>query len=376
MSQVRVNVRTLANVKAARKEKRNGRDVVIVPSATLPDDIVMNGVMYPADEIEASYKSLERTPAPFGHPTVNDKFVSAKDPEGLALGWIGAWNENVRREKGRVFVDKVIDVEIANQSANGKAVLEAINKGTPIHTSTGLYCMMEAVTNAALPYKSIARSIVFDHDAILLNEVGAATPKEGVGMMVNAKGEQEEIEVINSMVESADQDIDYALDSLSRAIDRRQRAGVLDKLKSVILDTLGITGPETTTTNERTEEMNEAQQKALEGKLDGLSEAVNKLSTDIGAAIGTAVGNALKPLVEAQETALANQKAKDEAEKAGLVKTIVAANTLTEAVANTLSIDALKELAAKSVPGKAAPLNGARPTANTQTDSFKLPKAS
>ena len=52
MPQVRVNVRSLANVKAVRKEKRNGRDVVIVPSATLPDDVVMNGIRYPAEEIE------------------------------------------------------------------------------------------------------------------------------------------------------------------------------------------------------------------------------------------------------------------------------------------------------------------------------------
>lgn len=42
MRTVRVNIRTLANAGAIRREKRNGRDVVIVPSATLPDNIVMN----------------------------------------------------------------------------------------------------------------------------------------------------------------------------------------------------------------------------------------------------------------------------------------------------------------------------------------------
>ena len=57
MPQVRVNVRTLANVKAARKEKRNGRDVMIVPSATLPDNVVMNGIMYPAEEIDLPTES-------------------------------------------------------------------------------------------------------------------------------------------------------------------------------------------------------------------------------------------------------------------------------------------------------------------------------
>lgn len=121
---VRVNVRTLANTAAVRREKRNGRDVVIVPSATLPDDVVMNGIQYPADEIEKSYRTLNRTPAPAGHPLINGQFVSASDPEGINIAWIGAWNENVRRENGRVFLDKVIDVARASQSDEGRAVLD------------------------------------------------------------------------------------------------------------------------------------------------------------------------------------------------------------------------------------------------------------
>lgn len=376
MSHVRVNISTLANVKAARKEKRNGRDVVIVPSATLPDDVVMNGIMYPAAEIEASYKSLERTPAPFGHPTVNNKFVSAKDPEGLALGWIGAWNENVRRENGRVFIDKVIDVETANQTANGKAVLEAVNKGTAIHTSTGLYCMMEAVSNKDLPYKNIARAIVFDHDAILLNEVGAATPTQGVGMFVNAKGEQEEVEAINSsMVDRAEEDIDYAMDSLARALERRERAGLMEKLKSVILEGLGF--GKQPSANERNEDMaDEKQFKDLTDKVDALATTLNQSISKVGETVGAAVANALKPFVDAQEATANAQKAKDEAEKTELVKTVVAANTLTEAVANTLTLEALKELAAKSVPGKAAALNAGKVAPTANTDAFKLPKAS
>src|SRR5690606_1127908 len=96
-----------------------------------------------------------------------------------------AWNKNVRRTNGRVFVDKVIDVATANQLDGGKAVLEAIDKGEPIHSSTGLYCMLTAVQNdAEVDWE--ASDIVFDHDAILLGEEGAATPAQGVGLLVNA----------------------------------------------------------------------------------------------------------------------------------------------------------------------------------------------
>lgn len=356
MKHVRVNVRSVANTKAVRKEKRNGRDVVIVPSATLPDDVIMNGIKYPADEIGKSFASLNRTPAPLGHPMINGKFVSASDPEGINIGHIGAWNENVRRENGRVFLDKVIDVEVANRSQGGKDVLAAIEKGEPVHTSTGLLANLEAATNAA-DHKHVARNIVFDHDAILLGEAGAATPDQGVGMLVNAKGEQEEIEVINSAVQEAERDIDWAMDSLARALEKRQRAGILDKLKAVILEGLGISEREPST-NRKEDDMppvSDEQFKSLSDEVKTLSEGMGK----IGETIANAVTTALKPVLDQQAEMVANQQAKGEAEKAGLVEKVVKANILSDGAAKELTLNALRELAAKAEPGKAAALNGA-----------------
>lgn len=369
MKTVRVNIRTLANAGAIRREKRNGRDVVIVPSATLPDNIVMNSIMYPAEEIEKSFGGLERTPAPLGHPTINGKFVSARDPEGVNLCHIGAWNENVRRENGRVLLDKVIDVEVANRSEGGKRVLEAIDKGEPVHTSTGLLALLEAA-NGDVTYKHIARSLEFDHDAILLDEPGAATPEQGVGMLVNAKGETQEVEVINSIVEDAERDMDWAVEHLARALERRSKASVLERMKTAILEAIGISEREPST-NRKEDDMSVSKEQfdALSAKVETLSEGL----ANIGTTVGDAVANAVKPLVDAQAEALANQKAKDDAEKAGLVEKVVKANLLTEAVANSLSIEALKELAPKAEPGKAAPLNSQyKPSAEKQ--GFKVPE--
>ncbi|SOC45753.1 hypothetical protein SAMN05892877_117142 [Rhizobium subbaraonis] len=369
MPQVRVNVRTLANVKAARKEKRNGRDVMIVPSATLPDNVVMNGIMYPAEEIEKGYQSLDRTPAPLSHPMVNGAYVSARDPEGINLGWIGAWNENVRRENGRVFLDKVIDIEIANRSEGGKAVLNAIEKGEAVHTSTGLLAHLEAA-NGDVPYSHIARDLEFDHDAILLNEKGAATPDQGVGMMVNSKGEQEQIEVINSALEQADNELDWAVESLARALDRRQKASVLDRMKSAILEALGYSEREPST-NRKEDDMpvSDEQFKSLSDEVKTLSESMGK----IGDTIANAVTTALKPVLDQQAEMVANQKAKDDAEKAELVEKVVKANLLSEGAAKELTLNALRELAPKANPGKAAALNGAFKGGN-EAPAFKLPK--
>lgn len=369
MKHVRVNVRSVANTKAVRKEKRNGRDVVIVPSATLPDNIIMNGIMYPADEIEKSYVSLNRTPAPLGHPTINGKFVSARDPEGINLGYIGAWNENVRRENGRVFLDKVIDVEVANRSPGGKEVLAAIEKGEPVHTSTGLLANLEAVSNAS-DHKHIARNIQFDHDAILLNESGAATPEQGVGMLVNANGEQEEIEVINSsLTEEADREIDWAGTRLVEALRRRENIGIWDKVKAAIMEAVGSGRVPSTNRKEDDMPVSDEQFKSLSDEVKTLSESMAK----IGDTIGAAVANAVKPLVDAQNEMVANQKAKEEAEKAELVVRVVKANVLSESAAKELTLNALKELATKAEPGKAAALNGAFKPAGDKP-SYKLPE--
>jgi hypothetical protein len=371
--QVRINVRTLANSAAIRREKRNGRDVVIVPSATMPDDVVMNDILYPASEIAKSFKTLERTPAPLGHPAINGKFLSARDPEGINGHYIGAWNENVRQEKGRVLLDKVIDIEFANQSEGGKRVLAAIEASDPIHTSTGLLAMMDAA-NGDVPYKFTARDIEFDHDAILLDEDGAATPEQGVGMMVNAAGQ--EIDVVNStLTEDAERGVDWALDHLAQALDRRERASWLERVKTALIEALQ--GSERVPSEQQNKDadmtVSKEQFDALSGEVKTLSDTVKDLPTT--ASITEAIANALKPVTDQLTANQTDQKAKDDAEHTELVGKVVAANLLDEETAKELTLNALRKLAPKAEPLKAAPvLNAFRPEAGAKP-AFKLPSA-
>lgn len=362
MTQVRVNVRSIANVAKVRKEKRNGRDVIIVPSATLPDDVVMNGIRYGADEIAKSFATLNKTPAPYGHPVINGKFVSARDPEGINIGWIGAHNENARQVNGRVLLDKVIDVEVANRSEQGKAVLNAIDAGGPVHTSTGLLCELEPVEGDDT-IRANARNIYFDHDAILLNEEGAATPEQGVGMLVNAKGEQEEIEVINSsLLEDYEREVDRAGMYLLEALDRRERATVWEKLKAAFSGAMPAEREPSNNTKETGMTVTTEQFAALSAEVTALSEG-------IGDKITAAVNAAVKPLTDNLDAIQNAQKAKDEAELAGHVEAIVKANILDEESAKELTLNAARKLAKKAKPGKAAGLNGA-PVVNKSEDEF------
>jgi len=180
----RVNVRVAVNAASIRREQHNGREHIVVPSFTLPDGVIMNNGLYPKEEIDKAYKGLEGTLAPLSHPMVDGDYVSARQPEAINAYHVGAWNRNVERVGHRVSIEKWIDVEFAKNTEGGRALLEAIDKGEPIHTSTGIFLDREMTPNAD-GYGWIARNMVFDHDALLLNEQGAATPEDGVGMMVN-----------------------------------------------------------------------------------------------------------------------------------------------------------------------------------------------
>lgn len=214
----RVNVRVAVNAASIRREQYNGREHIVVPSYTLPDEVIMNGGLYPHDEIEKSYKSLEGTFAPLGHPQVDGEYVGAERPDAVNAYHFGAFNKNVERKGNRIYVEKYIDVERAKESEMGRKVLNAIDKGEPIHTSTGIFLNREMVSNAD-GYNWIARDMVFNHDAVLLDEQGAATPDDGVGMMVN------KTLVINSIVKNDDEALDNSYgekrDILSAAVKER-----------------------------------------------------------------------------------------------------------------------------------------------------------
>lgn len=372
-NQVRVNVTTKVNRDKIRREKVNGRDSIIVPSATLPDNVIMNNIMYPADEIAGSYETLENTPAPFGHPEdESGNFLSAATGPGMNGFYIGAYNVNVRREGGRVLLDKVIDVETAEALPNGQRVLNAIEKGEPIHTSTGLLCEIEeAGDNADCEY--IARNMLFDHDAILLDEPGAATPDQGVGMLVN-KAKDGEIPVINSTI---DEDFDYmveaAAESVAYALERKKQREsaslIVERIKSALK---GIFDPEREEPETNSDEVDmtdvkKADVDALSAKVDALANAFEKL--DIKGAVEAIVA----PLTEKVDVVVNAAQAKEKAEHGKLVEQVVNANLLDKDTAEKSPAATLQALVKNSSGGTAAPIFNGHMNSAGQT-KIELPE--
>ncbi|WP_195322557.1 DUF2213 domain-containing protein [Klebsiella grimontii] len=205
MKRNRVNVLTVVNSASnITTETIDGKPHIVVRGITpVVDDIVMNRKLYPAAEIEKAYNTLERNPMPLGHPKVDGKHVSARDVRAVNEYHVGAWLQNVSHKEGKVTGDMYVNRQYAESSEKGKRLINRLDEmiaGTnsePIHISTGLLYSGIAANGESKgkKYNEIATNMMFDHVAVLLDEPGAGTPSEGVGIFVNSEGEEVEIEV-------------------------------------------------------------------------------------------------------------------------------------------------------------------------------------
>ena len=199
MSKITVNILSIINKssKITKETINNKEHYVIRDVVPVVDDVVMNNGLYPKDEIDKSYKSINGNLMPIGHPKVNGQFVSASNAKAINDYYGGAWAENVHKDQDKVLLDCYVDIEFAKNHEKGKQLLERVDAMfngedvNPIHVSTGLILnkVYKTGKSKGKQYDWVATNMQFDHVAILLNEQGAATPEEGVGMFVNSEGE-------------------------------------------------------------------------------------------------------------------------------------------------------------------------------------------
>ncbi len=212
MNLTSIHVKSLAiNASNISTTTINGQEHYVIRGAVpIVDDIVMNGGLYPAEEINNSYQTMEGKLMPLPHPMVDGKYVSANDPRAINAYHVGAWAQNVSKSGDQVVMDVYINKAVAETKPDGKRLINRLDEmiaGTntdPIHLSTGLLTNKEKKSGESKEkkYTWIARNMQFDHIAILLDEPGAGTPEEGVGMFVNADGQEGEVETA-SLIDAA-----------------------------------------------------------------------------------------------------------------------------------------------------------------------------
>ena len=196
------------------------------------NDIVMNGMLYPADQLAKGVATLNGKPAPAGHPKNEaGQYISALNGEALLNAYIGSICTNARHEGGKTLVDVVVNEAQAKAHPDGAKLVERLdaaiagNNADPIHVSTGLFVEAISANGESLgkKYDRIATNLQYDHLAILLNQTGAGTPEQGVGMFLNAEGTEEEVEAVAVNAEPED----------------RRGAGLLAKANALIRRLLG-----------------------------------------------------------------------------------------------------------------------------------------
>ncbi len=389
MKRNRVNVLSVVNSASnISTETIDGKSHLVVRGITpVVDDIVMNKKLYPAAEIEKAYNTLERNPMPLGHPKVDGKHVSARDVRAVNEYHVGAWLQNVSHEGGKVTGDMYVNRQYAESSEKGKRLINRLDEmiaGTnsePIHISTGLLYSGIAANGESKgkKYNEIATNMMFDHVAVLLDEPGAGTPAEGVGIFVNAEGDELEIEVVNL----ADADVPDPQDASFKTF--------FNQLKAFFSANSDSTQKETDPMKELIVNALKANGKEVEGKTDAeLMDAYNQMKAEEVTAkkkgdeeIDPATGAPKKTEQAANNEempawakALTDQvlalnskiNANSESEKSNMRAAVKAKFGMTDIAVNALDGEPLKELFAQCQTSTG--LNGAfRQATNTQSVS-------
>lgn len=207
-NKMQVNVLTTINSASNISEQIIDGDPHYVIKNVVPvvDDIVMNSILYPGDEIKKSFHGLDGKPAPYNHPMIDGKYVSASMTRAANQFSVGAWIENSSHDGSKALVDMKVNKVVAERSDKGKELLSRIEAlrvnedgAEPIQVSTGLLLNRESAKGESKgkKYSSIARNMEWDHLAILPPGVpGAGTPSDGVGIF-STNGEDIERIVVN-----------------------------------------------------------------------------------------------------------------------------------------------------------------------------------
>lgn len=207
-NKLQVNILYTINSASNISEKIIDGDPHYVIKNVVPvvDDIVMNGGLYPGDEIKKSFHGLDGKPAPYDHPKIDGKYVSANMTRAANQFSVGAWIENSSHDGSKALVDLYINKVVAERSDKGRELLSRIDglkvnsaDAEPVQVSTGLLLNREQAsgTSKGKKYSWIARNMEWDHLAILPPGIpGAGGPADGVGIFA-ANGEDIERVVVN-----------------------------------------------------------------------------------------------------------------------------------------------------------------------------------
>ena len=215
-----------------RTEMLDGKKHLVVPVVMMVEGVHSGSggaILHLADELGRIPASWNGIPVTISHPQEKDEedvnvFVSANSPEQIqqAVGRVF----NTHMEDGKLKAEAWIDEnKISSLSATTLAFIRA---GSPIDVSVGIFTdneIEEGDWNGE-QYVAIAHNYRPDHLALLPNEEGACSWKDGCGIRVNStnknKNEMKNLDIYKKLNEQKLAVVPVVnsinLDSLSQAI--------------------------------------------------------------------------------------------------------------------------------------------------------------
>lgn len=166
----------------------NGREVIIAPLSLIVPGVLAGSqgpIFYPPEETARNVAAWNGMPLVVYHPTDNNGDpISAWDDSVVSIGVV----KNAQMRAGRLVAEGWFDV--ATTKATDSRTYAAIENGKPMELSTGLFLDQEPAPRGATdgkgrPYRFIARNYRPDHVAILPDQIGACSQRDGCGLNIN-----------------------------------------------------------------------------------------------------------------------------------------------------------------------------------------------
>jgi len=163
-------------------KKLEGRDHFVVPTVMIKEGTFAGSagpIHYPANVLRNSARLWNGKPIVVYHPTMfGGSFadnVAVYNQQKIGVIFNSRMDGTKLKADAWIDVQRVTDVD--------KRVLRAIKEMKPMEVSTGLVteCKLPTSNNSA----PIVTAIMPDHLAILPDQIGACSMKDGAGMIVN-----------------------------------------------------------------------------------------------------------------------------------------------------------------------------------------------
>ena len=186
----------LANMGKTRYATMQGRQYLVAPLTLLVSGVIPGSkgpIYYPPEEVSNDVGIWNYMPMVVYHPEKEGQFISARNSDVIDKSAIGVVLNDGVDEEGKRVAEGWFDIDAVKRVDESLApnirIWPRLQAERAIELSTGLFLETNQAKSGSSwqgrPYDSIARNLKPDHLAILPDEEGACSNKDGCGVMVN-----------------------------------------------------------------------------------------------------------------------------------------------------------------------------------------------